>query len=115
MIKKGLLIVLWLGVGYFILFEWLGIEIGRSLTNEVDKTMRGCLTDTSKVHKDTCIHTKVQPVQRKPSHYIKGSDGLEYKVIVIDGCEYIKRKNYSKDYMVHKGNCSNHQNNNKSN
>jgi len=32
----------------------------------------------------------------------------DYKVQVIDGCEYILIYRYRQDFMAHKGNCKNH-------
>lgn len=43
------------------------------------------------------------PVQSKVEDPLKG-----YKIMVIDGCEYLhKRLNSYSDHFTHKGNCSN--------
>ena len=130
MIKKGLVIVavavLSLGAEYFILFEWLGFEFGRSIQNkdialplpyEVERSFREAANDTffydtgiivkvdtSKVYKDTVIEAKATPAR-----LVKSSDGIEYKVVIIDNCEYLKTPSGE---VTHKGNCPNHRNNN---
>jgi hypothetical protein len=36
---------------------------------------------------------------------ITSNTGINYKVIVIDSCEYLVRKEGYKGFMAHKGNC----------
>ena len=38
---------------------------------------------------------------------IESTGGFEYKIEVIDGCEYIQQSVGSRSVLAHKGNCSN--------
>lgn len=42
-----------------------------------------------------------------PDPTVNSDDDTEYRIEVIDGCEYIYRKSGYSGYMAHKGNCSN--------